>query len=104
MHHSHYQKNIKTRLVDWKHIEVISACRFEFDVTYCYFRQRVLVIGGGGAVGLAAVQLAVAAGCGVSATCGAQSIERVMGVGAEQAIDYTAEVNDLRCSCPELCC
>ncbi|TVU35089.1 hypothetical protein EJB05_16958 [Eragrostis curvula] len=53
--------------------------------------QRVLVIGGGGAVGLAAVQLAVAAGCGVSATCGAQSIERVMGAGAEQAIDYTAE-------------
>ncbi|NP_001267731.1 reticulon-4-interacting protein 1, mitochondrial-like [Setaria italica] len=53
--------------------------------------QRVLVIGGGGAVGLAAVQLAVAAGCGVSATCGSQSIERVMGAGAEQAIDYTAE-------------
>ncbi|RLM94241.1 reticulon-4-interacting protein 1 [Panicum miliaceum] len=53
--------------------------------------QRVLVIGGGGAVGLAAVQLAVAAGCGVSATCGAQSIERVTGAGAEQAIDYTAE-------------
>ncbi|XP_062221593.1 uncharacterized protein LOC133920944 isoform X2 [Phragmites australis] len=53
--------------------------------------QRVLVIGGGGAVGLAAVQLAVAVGCGVSATCGAQSIERVMGAGAEQAIDYTTE-------------
>ncbi|XP_066381429.1 uncharacterized protein [Miscanthus floridulus] len=53
--------------------------------------QRVLVIGGGGAVGLAAVQLAVAAGCGVSATCGTQSIERVTGAGAEQAIDYTAE-------------
>jgi len=53
--------------------------------------QRVLVIGGGGAVGLAAVQLAVTAGCGVSATCGAQSIERVRGAGAEQAIDYTAE-------------
>ncbi|XP_062221601.1 uncharacterized protein LOC133920944 isoform X3 [Phragmites australis] len=54
--------------------------------------QRVLVIGGGGAVGLAAVQLAVAVGCGVSATCGAQSIERVMGAGAEQAIDYTTEL------------
>ncbi|KAK3165467.1 hypothetical protein QOZ80_1AG0033510 [Eleusine coracana subsp. coracana] len=53
--------------------------------------QRVLVIGGGGAVGLAAVQLAVAAGCSVSATCGPQSIERVMGTGAEQAIDYTTE-------------
>jgi NADPH:quinone reductase-like Zn-dependent oxidoreductase len=53
------------------------------------------VIGGGGAVGLAAVQLAVAAGCGVSATCGSQSIDRVMGAGAEQAIDYTTEVNSL---------
>ena len=53
----------------------------------------MLVLGGGGAVGLAAIQLAVAAGCSVSATCGSQSIERVLAVGAEQAIDYTAEVN-----------
>ncbi|CAL9109755.1 unnamed protein product [Musa acuminata var. zebrina] len=53
--------------------------------------QRLLVLGGGGAVGLAAIQLAVAAGCSVSATCGSQSIERVLAVGAEQAIDYTAE-------------
>jgi hypothetical protein len=96
-------KNIKPRLIDCKHIEVISVCRFEC-VTYCYFRQRVLVIGGGGAVGLAAVQLAVAAGCSASATCGAQSMERVMGAGAEQAIDYTTEVKSLGCSCPELCC
>ncbi|EAZ13567.1 hypothetical protein OsJ_03482 [Oryza sativa Japonica Group] len=53
--------------------------------------QRVLVIGGGGAVGLAAVQLAVAAGCSVSATCGTKSIEQVLAAGAEKAIDYTAE-------------
>ncbi|KQK09764.1 hypothetical protein BRADI_2g50080v3 [Brachypodium distachyon] len=53
--------------------------------------QRVLVIGGGGAVGLSAVQLAVAAGCSVSATCGAQSIEQVLAAGAEKAIDYTSE-------------
>jgi NADPH:quinone reductase-like Zn-dependent oxidoreductase len=72
----------------------------EFNAIFCNYRQRVLVIGGGGAVGLAAVQLAVAAGCGVSATCGTQSIERVTGAGAEQAIDYTAEVSSLWCSCP----
>lgn len=50
------------------------------------------MIGGGGAVGLAAIQLSVAAGCGVSATCGSQSIERVLSVGAEQAVDYTSNV------------
>lgn len=50
------------------------------------------MIGGGGAVGLAAIQLAAAAGCSVSTTCGSQSIERVLAVGAEQAIDYTTEV------------
>ena len=55
--------------------------------------QRLLVLGGGGAVGLAAIQIAVAAGCSVSATCGSQSIERVLAFGAEQAIDYTAEVS-----------
>ncbi|KAL5220028.1 hypothetical protein ABZP36_024741 [Zizania latifolia] len=53
--------------------------------------QRVLVIGGGGAVGLSAVQLAVAAGCSVTATCGTQSIEQVLSAGAEKAIDYTTE-------------
>uniref|UniRef100_A0A0D6QR09 Enoyl reductase (ER) domain-containing protein n=1 Tax=Araucaria cunninghamii TaxID=56994 RepID=A0A0D6QR09_ARACU len=56
--------------------------------------QRLLVIGGGGAVGLAAIQLSVAAGCTVVTTCGKQSIERVMAAGAEQAVDYTSE--DLR--------
>jgi NADPH:quinone reductase-like Zn-dependent oxidoreductase len=64
-------------------------------INFC-FRQRVLVIGGGGAVGLSAVQLAVAAGCSVSATCGAQSIEQVLAAGAEKAIDYTTEVKVLQ--------
>lgn len=53
--------------------------------------QRVLVVGGGGAVGFAAIQLAVAAGCHVTTTCGGQSIERIMAAGAEQAVDYTSE-------------
>ncbi|WOH05906.1 hypothetical protein DCAR_0625329 [Daucus carota subsp. sativus] len=53
--------------------------------------QRVLVIGGGGTVGFAAVQLAVAAGCHVSTTCGDESIDRLLAAGAEQAIDYTSE-------------
>ncbi|CAI9088735.1 OLC1v1023156C1 [Oldenlandia corymbosa var. corymbosa] len=53
--------------------------------------QRVLVIGGGGAVGLSAIQLAVAAGCHVSTTCGSESIDRVLEVGAEHAVDYNTE-------------
>ncbi|OVA11094.1 Alcohol dehydrogenase superfamily [Macleaya cordata] len=53
--------------------------------------QRLLVIGGGGAVGLSAIQLAVAAGCHVSTTCGDQSIDQVLAAGAEQAIDYIRE-------------
>lgn len=52
----------------------------------------MFVVGGGGAVGLAAIQLAVAAGCNVVTTCGGQSIDRSLAVGAEQAIDYTSEV------------
>ncbi|XP_027928661.1 reticulon-4-interacting protein 1, mitochondrial [Vigna unguiculata] len=53
--------------------------------------QRILVVGGGGAVGLAAIQLAVAAGCSVVTTCGGQSVERLLAAGAEQAVDYVAE-------------
>ncbi|KAG1367935.1 reticulon-4-interacting protein 1, mitochondrial [Cocos nucifera] len=57
--------------------------------------QRLLVLGGGGAVGLAAIQLSVAAGCSVSTTCGSKSIDRVLEAGAEQAVDYTAEDTEL---------
>ncbi|XP_057794921.1 uncharacterized protein LOC131011145 [Salvia miltiorrhiza] len=53
--------------------------------------QRVLVVGGGGAVGFSAIQLAVAAGCHVSTTCGGESVERILAAGAEQAVDFTTE-------------
>lgn len=49
-------------------------------------------MGGGGAVGLTAIQLAVASGCSVVTTCGSQSVERLLAAGAEQAVDYVAEV------------
>lgn len=49
-------------------------------------------MGGGGAVGFTAIQLAVAAGCHVTTTCGSQSVGRMLAAGAEQAVDYTAEV------------
>lgn len=50
------------------------------------------MVGGGGAVGFSAIQISVAAGCHVTTTCGSQSIDRLMAAGAEQAVDYTAEV------------
>ncbi|XP_042061091.1 reticulon-4-interacting protein 1, mitochondrial-like [Salvia splendens] len=53
--------------------------------------QRVLVVGGGGAVGFSAIQLAVAAGCHVSTTCGGESIEHILAAGAEQAVDFSTE-------------
>jgi NADPH:quinone reductase-like Zn-dependent oxidoreductase len=49
------------------------------------------VIGGGGAVGFSAIQLAVAAGCHVSTTAGSRSLDRAVAAGVEQAVDYTAE-------------
>ncbi|CAN4096970.1 unnamed protein product [Withania somnifera] len=48
-------------------------------------------VGGGGAVGFSAIQLAVAAGCHVATTCGGESISRILAAGAEQAVDYTTE-------------
>ncbi|KAL2472802.1 GroES-like zinc-binding alcohol dehydrogenase family protein [Forsythia ovata] len=53
--------------------------------------QRVLVLGGGGAVGFSAIQLSVAVGCHVSTTCGGESVDRLLAAGAEQAVDYTTE-------------
>lgn len=49
-------------------------------------------MGGGGAVGFTAIQIAVAAGCSVTTTCGPQSVERMLAAGAEQAVDYLSEV------------
>ncbi|XP_024394923.1 uncharacterized protein [Physcomitrium patens] len=52
--------------------------------------QKVLIMGGGGAVGLAAIALAKAAGCYVACTCGKRSMEKVKEAGAEEAVDYTS--------------
>ncbi|KAG0626048.1 hypothetical protein M758_2G098600 [Ceratodon purpureus] len=52
--------------------------------------QKVLIMGGGGAVGLAAIYIAKAAGCYVACTCGKRSIEKVKEAGAEEAVDYAS--------------
>lgn len=52
--------------------------------------QRVLVHGGGGGVGGAAIQLAKHLGCWVAATCGPDKQDLASSLGADQVIDYTA--------------
>ncbi|KAJ4893657.1 GroES-like zinc-binding alcohol dehydrogenase family protein [Raphanus sativus] len=52
--------------------------------------QRLLVFGGG-AVGFAAIQLGVASGCHVTASCVGQTKDRILAAGAEQAVDYLTE-------------
>ncbi|MFF5288938.1 NADP-dependent oxidoreductase [Paractinoplanes globisporus] len=52
--------------------------------------QRVLVNGGGGAVGGYAIQLAAQAGAYVIATAGPRSRDAVRAHGASEVIDYTA--------------
>ncbi|KAG2294693.1 hypothetical protein Bca52824_041362 [Brassica carinata] len=54
--------------------------------------QRVLVFGGGRAVGFSAIQIAVASGCHVTASCVGQTRDRILAAGAEQAVDYTTEL------------
>ena len=57
----------------------------------------MLILGGGGAVGLAAIQLAKAMGCHVTCTCGKRSMDRTRDAGAESSIDYTSEVSLKQC-------
>ncbi|CAI9277163.1 unnamed protein product [Lactuca saligna] len=62
----------------------------------CPNSMMVLVVGGGGAVGYSAVQLAVVAGCAILATCESESIDRLLAAGAEHALDYTFEDLEVR--------
>ena len=53
--------------------------------------QRILILGGSGSLGTAAVQIAAAAGVHVAATCSTRNIAFVAKLGAERVIDYTQE-------------
>ncbi|CAK9274037.1 unnamed protein product, partial [Sphagnum jensenii] len=58
--------------------------------------ERILVMGGGGAVGLTAIQLAKSTECYVACTCGKRSMELVKEAGAMEVIDYTTPNIDLQ--------
>lgn len=54
-------------------------------------QRRVLINGGSGAIGSAAVQLAKARGATVTAVCKTETVEIVRALGADRVIDYRKE-------------
>ena len=53
--------------------------------------QQVLVYGGTGAIGSAAVQLLVHLGVRITAVCDTPNLELVRGLGADKVVDYTVQ-------------
>ena len=69
----------------------LTALDFLLDKAELKAGERVLVIGASGAVGSAAVQIAVHQGAKVSAVCSAANAELVTSLGAEHVVDYTQQ-------------
>ncbi len=53
--------------------------------------HRVLILGGAGSLGSAAVQIAAALGAEVTATCSARNADLIASLGATRVIDYNSE-------------
>ncbi len=68
----------------------ITAWRSLIDVAHIQSGERVLIDGGAGGVGSAAVQIAKARGAYVIATASARNIRFLRSIGADEVIDYTA--------------
>jgi len=76
-------------------IGALTACQGLFDRAKLQPGERVLIHGGAGAVGIFAIQLARSRGAHVITTVSARNIEFVIGLGANEAIDYkTAPFED----------
>jgi NADPH:quinone reductase-like Zn-dependent oxidoreductase len=71
-------------------IGALTAWQGLFDRAKLKAGERVLIHGGAGAVGIFAIQLERSRGAYVITTVSARNSEFVMGLGANEAIDYTA--------------
>lgn len=72
-------------------IGALTAWQGLYDRAKLKAGERVLVHGGSGAVGIFAVQLARARGAHVAATASAHNLEFVLGLGADEVVDYRKE-------------
>ncbi|MEI4235393.1 NAD(P)-dependent alcohol dehydrogenase [Roseovarius sp. D22-M7] len=70
---------------------VLTSWHFLRNLGQVQSGDRVLVLGGSGSLGSAAVQIAAAMGADVSATCSARNADLVASLGATRVIDYTSE-------------
>lgn len=68
----------------------VTAWRSLIEVAHLANRQHVLIDGGAGGVGSAAVQIAKAHGAWVAATASAQHLAYLRSLGVDRPIDYTA--------------
>ena len=76
--------------------EAATCLSFGFSTAQHFLRKAKLqqgeslfVIGGAGAVGSAAIQLAVHMGATVTAVCGPEDVARMKSLGASKVLDYT---------------
>jgi NADPH:quinone reductase-like Zn-dependent oxidoreductase len=76
----------------------VAAWNMLIDVAKVQPGQTVLVLGGAGGVGSAAVQIAHNAGAHVIATASARNIDYLRSIGADQVIDYTRQQFDAQLS------
>ena len=69
----------------------LTSYHFLHKIAQLQFGQHILILGGSGSLGSAAVQIAAAAGAHVTATCSTRNVNFVAGLGAGRVIDYTKE-------------
>lgn len=70
---------------------VLTSWHFLRNLGQVQSGQRVLILGGAGSLGSAAVQIAAAMGAQVTATCSARNASFVTSLGATRVIDYAQE-------------
>jgi NADPH:quinone reductase-like Zn-dependent oxidoreductase len=70
---------------------VLTSWHFLRNLGQVQSGDRVLILGGAGSLGSAAVQIAAAMGAEVTATCGARNADLVASLGAARVIDYHSE-------------